>query len=191
MKSSFLFLCPFFIATEVSGESPVTCASDNMACDTSHDNILDSIGGETTIEECRELCYDKDDCQFLTYLGLDSFPLKETCFLLRSCEETHSCTDCVSETKSCFQTCGTNIVGVIDDNNLATFVGVEMEGECREHCRTTSNCSYYTYFLEGDPNSQLCIALSHLIEPLEHCDTCLTGPLECEDTPQIKGKTIL
>ena len=185
MKSSILLLPFSFFIVSVSGESPVTCSSDNVAC---NDNGLDSIGGVADIEECRQLCYDNDDCQFITYYGPDSFPLRETCFLLSSCEETHTCTDCISETKSCYQTCGTNVVGVIDDNNLATFFDVEIEGDCREHCRTTSNCSFYTYFLEGDPNSKLCIALSYLIEPLPPCDNCLTGPLGCEDTAESKGK---
>ena len=205
MKSSFSYIFALFIAivsgyggfdqaghslprlAALANDSPVTCASDNIACDALEDNIMDSIGGVATIEECRQLCLDNDGCQFLTYFGQDSFPFKETCNLFSSCKQTHPCTDCVSETRDCYQVCGTNVVGVIDGNLLASYVDVENEAECRNHCRATSNCSYYTYFLEEDPNSQLCIALSHLIEPLQPCDTCLTGPLECEDTSESRG----
>ena len=49
------------------------------------------------------------------------------------------------------------------------------------HCQRTDNCSYYTYFLEADPYSQLCILLSSLIEPLQPCDSCVTGPVDCDD----------
>ena len=53
---------------------------------------------------------------------------------------------------------------------------VESQFMCKEQCRTTSNCVYYTYFTEGDANAKLCILLSYLIEPLQQCDTCVTGP---------------
>ena len=186
-SSSFLILCPIIFIASISGESPVSCATDNVACDVLDDNGLDSFGGVANIEECRQLCYDNDDCQFITYYGLDSFPFYEVCYLFNSCEETHPCSDCVSETRSCYQTCGTNVVGGIDDNLLESYGGVETEAECRDHCRTISNCSHYTYFLEEDINSNLCVTLSYLIEPLQPCDTCLTGPLECEDTSQSNG----
>ena len=206
MKSSFSYIFALFISTVSGGsdqsehiipphltalanDSPVTCATDNIACDALDDNFLDSIGGVATIAECRQLCYDNAGCLFLTFYSRDSFPFQETCNLFSSCEEIHPCTECVSETRDCYQVCGTNVVGVIDENNLASFVGVETEAECRNHCRATNNCSYYTYFLEEDPNSQLCIALSHLIEPLQPCDTCLTGPLECGDTSKSRGNS--
>ena len=127
MRSS-MFLPFLFLATSVSGEtgsghlshvsllvtpggkgnreSPVTCASDNVACDVVDDNGfngIDSIGGVPSIEECRQLCYDVEECQFITYFGPDSFYVQETCFLLRSCEEVHSCNDCVTETRSCYK----------------------------------------------------------------------------------------
>ena len=160
----------------------MSCSSANVACDAHDDNVLDNFGGVTKIEECRQMCYDIDDCRFITFYGIDSFPFKETCFLLRSCDETHSCSGCVSETESCYQLCGSNVVGVIDNNNLETYFDVETEGECKEYCRATSNCSFYTYFFEEDPNSQMCILLSHLMEPMQPCDTCVTGPLDCQQS---------
>ena len=116
MKSLFCILIFLLIATSVSGESPVSCTSDNVACEGHNDNFLDTIGGLATIEECRQLCYDNEDCQFITYYGQESFPFQELCYLLKSCEETHACDDCVSETRACHQLCGSNVVGVIDEN---------------------------------------------------------------------------
>ena len=177
----FLIFSSLFLVS-VSGESPVSCASDNVACDAHEDNVLEEIGGVTNIEECRQLCYDNDECQFITYHGVDSFPFQEFCYLMKSCDETHSCHGCVSETRSCYQLCGSNNVGIIDNNHVDTYYDVVTEAECKEYCRQTLNCSFYTYFFEEDPNSQLCILLSHLIEPLKPCDTCVTGPLDCQES---------
>ena len=43
------------------------------------------------------------------------------------------------------------------------------ESECMNYCRHIQNCAFYTYFLEEDPNSKLCVLLSHLIEPFQPC----------------------
>ena len=88
MKSSFVF--PFCLCFAfVSSDSPVSCTNSNVACDVLGDNVLDSMDGVATVEECRQLCYDSDDCHFITYYGPDSFPYKEFCYLFSACEETH------------------------------------------------------------------------------------------------------
>ncbi len=162
-------------------DSPVTCSSNNTACDNSEDNLLDTVGGVATLEECRQLCYDSDSCGFLTYYGLQSFPYQEFCFLLRSCEQTHSCDHCVSETRECYATCSLNLVGVIDSNFLDLLLNVPTEVGCRGQCVNNDACSHYTYFTEGDPQDETCILLSSLMEPLLPCDTCVTGPADCDE----------
>ena len=42
------------------GGSPVTCASNNTACDDTEDNHIEMIGGIESIQECRQLCYDSN-----------------------------------------------------------------------------------------------------------------------------------
>ena len=96
--------------------------------------------------------------------------------MLRSCEETHDCEGCVTETRDCYSTCGTNVVGVIDQNLLQIHYDVQTELECKEHCEVTTNCSYYTYYYASD-----CILLSSLTEPLQQCDSCVTGPVDCDN----------
>ena len=160
-------------------KSPVTCSSSDTACNNFEDNLIDTINSVATIEECRQLCYFSKDCEFLTYYG-DSFPYRHVCFLFKSCEVTHDCSDCVSETRDCYYSCSKNIVGAIEDNLLEIVSEVKSELECRGHCVSTPSCVIYTYFLEDDPNSGTCVLLSSLHEPIQTCDTCLTGPVDCE-----------
>ena len=81
--------------------------------------------------------------------------------------------------------CGSDVIGVIEDNHLETIGGVRTEVDCRYLCTQTLNCSFYTYFLEEDPNPRVCLLLSRLIFPLQPCATCVTGQVEdCyDDTP--------
>ena len=102
------------------------------------------------------------------------------CFLYRQCEETHSCSECVSETRGCYRTCGRNFVGKIDENLLETIPDVETEDSCLELCSQFPGCAYYTYFLEEDPNSRNCFLLSSFVAPFQMCDSCVSGPQQCE-----------
>ena len=61
----------------------------------------------------------------------------------------------------------------MDENVLEEIPAVESESECRENCRQKSNCSFFTFFQKDDPNSQTCVLLSHLMEPLQQCDYVL------------------
>ena len=162
-------------------DSPITCSSNNTACDNHNDNLIETVNGVDTVEECRQLCYDDQECEYLTHYSEHSFPLQNLCLLFRSCEETHECSDCVSETRDCFFTCSDHVVGGINENLLGFLSDVESEHECRDHCSSSNNCSYYTYFTQDDPNSRTCVLLTQLLEPLQPCSTCLTGPVECED----------
>ena len=178
-KEILLFLVSFLSlisATSAVG-SPVTCSTNNTACD-SLDQV-DAIGGISTIQECRQLCYDSDECEYLTYYGANSFPFSEVCFLFHQCNETHPCSDCASETRDCYKTCGKNFVGKIDENLLEDIPGVESQSDCMDLCYKSSDCKFYTYFLKEDLNSQNCVLLSSLIEPLQACDHCITGPADC------------
>ena len=186
MTNSFIFivfwsLLPFSILLEVQENSPVTCVSDNVACDIHDNDFIESVGAVSSIEECRQLCYDNEDCGFITYYDDGGFPYQEVCQLFTSCLHIHSCTGCTSETRACYQVCGDNVIGGLDDNLLAIVPDVQSEINCKEHCRSTNNCSFYTYFTQDDPNYFACNLLSYLIKPLKPCSTCLTGPLECQE----------
>ena len=130
-------------------------------------------------------------CEYLTYFNASGDLFNEVCSTFSSCEETHSCTNCVSETKSCNAICSKNFYGVIG-NNLIDLVGdVDTESDCKKFCISTETCNYYTYFTEDDLNSKACVLLSSLMEPFQNCDTCLTGPVDCKGdcSLQYKGES--
>jgi len=181
MKSTILFLVFLNIcATLASEESPVTCASEGEACVIHEDSLLDTFGGVTTVEECRQLCQDTEGCEYLTYFNASGDLFREVCNTFSSCEETQSCKNCVSETEWCYAICGKSFYGVID-NNLIDIVGdVDSESDCKDFCISTETCTYYTYFTEDGLNSKACVLLSSLMGPFQNCDTCLTGPVDCK-----------
>ena len=55
------------------------------------------------------------------------------------------------------------------------------ESACRDECSNTSGCNFYTYFLEGDLHQGGCYLLASLIRPLEECQTCVTGAMDCDN----------
>merc|ERR1712123_481023 len=170
-------------------ESPVTCHSNNTACE-AHQNELDTVGGVLSIEDCRLLCYDDDDCGFITYFGMDSFPLRDICQLFLSCDTVQPCSNCVSETRECYQTCGTNYSGAIDENLLEAITDVGKEVDCQFLCQANTECTFYTYFFATDVTSPLlCFLLSGIEEPIETCENCVTGPADCDGGTTVYSTT--
>jgi len=171
-------------------ESPVTCHSNNTACEMLEDNLLDTVGGVLSIEDCRLLCYDNDDCGFITYFGMDSFPLRGICQLFLSCDTVHPCSNCVSETRECYRTCGTNYSGAIGENLLDAIPNVGLEVDCQFLCQANTECTFYTYFFATDVTSPLlCFLLSGIEEPIETCENCVTGPADCDGGTTVYSTT--
>jgi len=176
--------------TAGASESPVTCYSNNTACEAHEDNLLDTVGGVLSIEDCRLLCYDNDDCGFITYFGMDSFPLRGICQLFLSCDTVHPCSNCVSETRECYRTCGTNYSGRISENLLDAIPDVGQEVDCKSLCLSNKECTFYTYFLATDINSPFwCFLLSGIEEPIESCENCVTGPANCDGETTVSSTT--
>ena len=110
-----------------------------------------------------------------------SFPFNKICELFSTCQDIIPCSNCVSETRSCYGTCSTDKVGTISNNLLDILTNVESELICKEQCGASQDCKYYTYFKEGDANAKLCVLLSFLIEPFQPCENCVTGYGNCQD----------
>ena len=49
------------------GDSPVTCSTEGVECDNIGDNIIDTVAHVQTLEECRQLCLDEKNCDFISY----------------------------------------------------------------------------------------------------------------------------
>merc|ERR1711892_40307 len=167
--------------TAGAAESPVTCYSNNTACEVHEDSLLETVGGVLSTEDCRLLCYDNGYCGFITYFGMDSFPFSGICQMFRTCDRVKTCSKCVSETRMCYQVCGTNYNGRIGENLIDGIADVGQEVDCKFLCHSNRECTYYTYYLATDVNVPLfCILLSSVEEPLEDCENCVTGPANCD-----------
>ena len=178
---SFMVTLSNGIKVSVS-ESPVTCASNNTLCEVSQDNLINAYGGVPSLAECRQMCYDTEECSFITYYGQESFPLNQFCTLLKDCEVTRPCEDCVSETRNCYWTCGYHFTGVMNNNTIGIIPGVTSDWECRDECRGNQDCHFFTYFTADHPSlPQWCTLQSRLQEPFHSCESCLTAPINCEN----------
>ena len=72
------------------------------------------------------------------------------------------------------------LLGLIDETNLVSYIPNMIEEiDCFDKCRIYSRCQFYTYYTENDPLSGTCILLSKIMEPLEECPSCVTGPVDC------------
>ena len=149
ISSLFLLFFPLSISALNVFESRGGFALKNTACDIHGDSLIGSFPGIENIGDCRQLCYNDDDCEFITYYGDNGFPIRNFCEIFKSCDDTVSCSECISETKGCYKPCSKNIIGAIDANLLEMIPNIESENDCRELCGEKSGCEFYTFFLDS------------------------------------------
>ena len=87
------------------GESPVMCSSEGVQCDRIGDNLIDAVTHVMTLEECRQMCLDDGNCEFISYFGDSAAPVSHLCLLFTTCETTNNCSNCVSENMVCYRSC--------------------------------------------------------------------------------------
>ena len=157
----------------------------NFGCVAHGDNLINTFGGVSTVEECQILCKNEkgNQCKYLTYFNEAAFPLQEFCYLYSSCEKHSDCSECVTETADCM--CSSSVIGQIDNTNLLRDIpDINSEKDCQRSCSLTSLCRFYTYL-----SDQLqCILLSELKESVKDCEYCRTGPVDCSETKSTTTK---
>ena len=121
-------------------DSPVICSSGGIACDYTNENIIDQITGVPTVDMCRELCLDINDCQFFSYFDETATPFPGFCELFKSCERINNCSNCYTENINCGTTCGTNVIGDLDENVLDVISNIQSEIECKALCIKNVTC---------------------------------------------------
>ena len=183
-ESGLLTICGLFssllLLLPEAGGSPVTCFSPGVECEYSEDNYIDTVTQVHSEEECRAICEDQDQCQFITYFNASASPYSNICRSFKSCESVVQCENCVSQSLDCFRTCGTNNVGQMDENIIDIVLGVETELECKTLCSQTEACSWYTFFFSNSSvNHDICNLLTELLPPIETSDTAVSGPSDC------------
>jgi len=160
------------------------CFVENQVCEANADNIIDTIGG-VDLKECEALCSRTSGCEFITFFGPDSYPLYDYCFLFNDCSTQQDCDHCVTEAEVCFETCSSNLVGRLgEDNILDIQFDVESENECKLLCSENPACAVYTHFNSSDETFiNYCFLTSQLQEPTHPCDNCKTGYPDCDSSP--------
>ena len=95
MKLKWQILCICFFPATLSSlhfrDFSLDCQNNNTACENFDDNLIQTIHGIYTLLECREICLDNTECEFITYFGQTGIPLRNSCQLFRSCESTTDC----------------------------------------------------------------------------------------------------
>ena len=108
----------------------------NSGCVAHKGNLVKTVPGVWTVEECWDLCRNESGCTYLTYFQKEAFPLKNFCYLFSSCEMQSDCSDCVTEAVDCL--CSSSVIGTIDNANyLKDLLDVNSERDCRQSCVKT------------------------------------------------------
>ena len=180
--SCLLLLISGSYEVNLGENDPVICSTNGVGCEYDENNLISTVFKVPSLPECRQLCIDDDNCEFITYFNASTFPIPKECRLYRSCEIVNDCANCVSENVDCFETCGSNLVGLIDDNFITATPSIESELECKRYCVTHGGCSWYTYFWRNDTlNHGYCFLLTELLQPTELSNTASSGPRKCSD----------
>ena len=158
----------------------MTCSSEGVECDNSGDNLIDAMFGVLSLEECRDLCLEDARCNFISYRGDLTAPISHLCQMFTTCDDTINSTDVISENMKCYRSCGSNVVGDLDENIQDILTDIESEQTCRESCLNIPKCSYYTFFYPNDTHFEnYCILQTEFVGPAQSCNTCISGPVDC------------
>ena len=128
------------ISCENGLQSPPACSTEGIECDYDESNLIDSVSQVYSEEECRQICEDKLDCDYITYFNASAKPLSNICRIFKTCENTVNCTNCVTQNMDCYRTCGANVVGHMDENIIDMIDNINWERDCQKLCSETGNC---------------------------------------------------
>ena len=168
-------------------ESPVTCSNEGVECEYDENNLIDAVMNVPTLEECRQICLDRDYCSYTTYFYDSASPVPSFCLLFKTCETTNNCSDCMSENMDCFKMCGRNVVGDLRENVQDIIPNIESEMDCKQLCLNNTSCSYYTYFFNNNTQfHKFCFLQTEFLPPVESCEACITGPVSCQNACSLK-----
>ena len=113
--------------------SPVTCSSEGVECDHHvESNLIESVMHVPNLMQCRQLCLDHDKCQYISYFDDNAVPISHFCQLFKTCETVAQCSNCMTESMECFESCGSNIVGDLDENVIMSIPNIDAELDCKE-----------------------------------------------------------
>ena len=179
------FCTLLLLLVDAKANSPVTCTSPGVECEYTGENYIDTETEVQTVEECRQICMDQEDCQFITYFDSSAHPISFMCRTFKTCEKVVECENCESQNINCFNRpwpCGSNVVGRMEENIVDVVMGVTSEQECKQLCSDNPECSWFTFFFSFDPqNHDTCFLQTELHLPIETSNSAFSGPSDCSN----------
>ena len=90
---------PLLLAGSALGSPalPSSTCSVTQACEVHNNNLIQSLPDIETVAECKQLCADNNECNFVSHFGPKSSPFHNFCMLLSKCPSLHDCEDCWSQ----------------------------------------------------------------------------------------------
>ena len=148
MRETFRrYLCTLFSFYVIFGESNGelhSCENPGLECQYDANSHLDTIMHVYTMDECHQLCLDEEYCEFVTYHYDSGTAVSNMCMLFRSCDQTSTCVNCRTDWIGCDKNCLTSSYGVLDENVIEVITATVTFQDCRNLCKQTSNCSWFT-----------------------------------------------
>ena len=143
--------------------------------------------GVETEQECAQLCWDAEECNFYSFCSLESSPLQLACAKLSKCNDRTAnpsvlsgpsdCTDLdlvVESYPSCFKPQITWAHG-----SSETVLNIPSVEVCQEHCLNSSSCVSFTWHKNSpDLESMICELFPSIGNPTP-CLDCISGPQSC------------
>ena len=139
IQLTFQFYLVYGFLEPFENSSLDTCSVEKRSCQIHEDNLMNSLSG-IEVEECRQPCFDLNDCKYFSYFGPENYPLKNYCMLYSSCSLLESCEDCYTEDKLCHGSCGRNIESTLEANVIEFKPDVLLEHSCKILCLDRTAC---------------------------------------------------
>ena len=153
------------------------------------DHVLGLDFGVASEEECAQLCWNTDGCNFYSYYSIDGSPLQLACAKLSECNDRTSDPNVVSGPSDC------NGVAVVSESypmcfkigtswvhNTSTIIqNVSSVEECQSLCLESDQCIGFTWHREShEPLSKFCELFPTIGEEItDKCPDCISGPKLC------------
>ena len=150
---------------------------ENQACEAHTDNVVGT--GDADLATCRALCSYRDDCNFITFFGSESFPFTITACSSAAVILSTSVTTAGQRPKSALRRAARTLREQWE-NILEVSFDVEEEISCKLLCSLNPSCVVYTHYNASHPtfmNSYF--MMRDLNGPFKSCESCKTGCLDC------------
>ena len=125
-----------------------SCVAYEKSCTLEQNNLIGFHTNISHIDECELLCAEEFECKFASYFGPDSYPVANSCALLKFCSTLDNCKNCYTHEKDCYNVCDAPIEGYLSANNILDVQPGIPKEDCKYLCDNSESCMVYTYFGE-------------------------------------------